>query len=375
MSNTSAIIPTYNRAVLLKETIESVLAQSLAPAEILIVDDGSDDNTTDIVASFGEQVTFIQKPENKGKADSLNKAIDRATGEYVWIVDDDDLVEPEALAKLTSLLEQSPEAGFSYGRHDRFSIAADGTRLHSDTGYWRNCTSEDFLTATLEDFFVHQPGMLVRRSLYGEVGPFDTQLMRSQDYDMLIRLARAAPCVSTEEVIFHQRQHEGDRGQGSARFSSAERDEKWIAYDQKIFSRLQESLTLSEYLPRGTEVTDDATRRLALIQRGTVFGRKKLWAQAISDFTAAAGLGGSNLNTSETGILRRAFGSKYGCPEIIRDRSLALSLRKIGQCRPAGKPILKALARGLLWQIRRAVESGDLQTAATLAHRALYLLI
>ncbi len=375
MSNTSAIIPTYNRAVLLKEAIESVLAQSLAPTEILVVDDGSDDNTADIVASFGEQVTFIQKPENKGKADSLNKAIEQATGDYVWIVDDDDLVDPEALATLTSLLEQFPEAGFSYGRHDRFSIAADGTRLHSDTGYWRNCTPEEFLTATLEDFFVHQPGMLVRRSLYDEVGPFDTQLVRSQDYDMLIRLARAAPCVSTEKVVFHQRQHEGDRGQGSARFSAAERDEKWIAYDQKIFSRQQESLTLSEYLPRGIEVADDATRRLALIQRGTIFGRKKLWAQAISDFTAAARIGGRNLDTSETGCLRRAFGSKYGCPELIRDRSLAQSLREIRQCRPAGKPILKALGRGLFWQIRRAIESGDLQTATTLVHRVLYLSI
>ena len=184
----SVIIPTFNRADLLRETIEAVLAQTRKPDEILIINDGSEDHTIDITAAFGAQVSLISKP-NSGKADSLNQAIAASTGSHIWIVDDDDIPRAEALAILTKLLAANTGAQIAYGRHIRFSQdTPGGPKTYQETGYWDTRGPEHFLIATLEDFFVHQPAMLVARALYDRAGPFNTDMIASEDYDMLVRL-------------------------------------------------------------------------------------------------------------------------------------------------------------------------------------------
>lgn len=369
MEATTAIIPTFNRATLLKACLDAVMAQTLPPAEILVVDDGSSDDTAAIAQSFGEPVTFVWKPENSGKARSLNLALERAQHALIWVIDDDDIVEPDALEKLTWLLRDRPEAGFSYGRHLRFSEDETGQRTLGDTGYWCTCAPDDFLTATLEDFFVHQPGMLARKALYDEVGPFDESLMRSQDYDMLVRLARAAPCIGTEDVVFLQRQHEGLRGEASRQFGAAERDAKWMAYDARIFRTLFADIELDEFLPRGHAMETKLDERRALIQRGVVYARKSLWDLAVPDFELAGESGGGPLSADEVAILRRAFASKYGCADILEDKTLIDRLRRLKLAEPGGGEILSELARGLRWRVREAAQSGAYRRAAHLAGR------
>ena len=80
----SVIIPTFNRADLLRETVQAVLDQTRPPDEILIVDDGSEDHTQKTIASFADAVTVLSKP-NSGKADSLNQAIAATSGTHIWI--------------------------------------------------------------------------------------------------------------------------------------------------------------------------------------------------------------------------------------------------------------------------------------------------
>ncbi len=208
---TSVIIPTHNRAAMLEQCLSAVRSQTISPLELIVVDDGSTDETQAIVAQAAPEARLMVQP-NRGKAAALNAAMALVRGEFVWIIDDDDIVLPHALEHLTRLLDQTPEADFAYGRHDRFMEAANGQRLMLGTGYWHDCTQDEFLQATLEDFFAHQPGMLVRRSAYIQVGAFDEALIRSQDYEMTLRLARVCTPVKSSMTVFLQRTHYWAKG-------------------------------------------------------------------------------------------------------------------------------------------------------------------
>lgn len=373
MTGVSVIVPTFNRAGFLRETLSSILSQSVAAEEVIVIDDASTDETGAVAESFGSRIRYIRKTENRGKADSLNQALALVSRPLVWIVDDDDLVVPEALARLTALIEANPEAGFVYGRHIRFEDHPTRGRTLLDTGYWTECSPEDFLIATLEDFFVHQPGMLVRRSLYERAGPFDTSLIRSQDYEHLIRLARLATCASTQDVVFLQRQHPGPRGLARNQISASERDSSWMAFDQKIFTALHADMALGEYLPKDQAIKSDEDERQALIQRGVIFGRKKLWTLAIADFRAASHLGSAPVGQREIAILRRAFSSKYGCEELFHDPEILKTLRGIRQTGPHGREICRHLGRGLRWRVREALGRGRLMASGRLGVGALAL--
>lgn len=365
----SVIVPTFNRAGLLKTSLEAVLAQTVKPAEIFVVDDRSSDDTAGAVAAFGSAVQLVRKPENRGKAHSINLAMTMVRQEAIWIVDDDDIVTEDALERLIGLLASQPDAGFAYGRHDRFHETEAGQRESLGTGYWQDCAPDNFLTSTLEDFFVHQPGMIARRESLTRAGPVNESLARSQDYDLLIRLARTSKCVSTQDVVFHQRQHDGDRGIGNDRFSAHERDAKWVSFDQTIFRKLHENMSLDEYLPGSQSVTTPADTRRALIQRGVIMARKKLWDLAILDFTTAAGTSDTSLSDTEQDTLRRAFGSKYGCREIIDTGDLARQIQTTRKAGPQGAAIVKALGRGLRWRIREAFAARDARSAVLYTRR------
>jgi glycosyltransferase involved in cell wall biosynthesis len=360
---TTVIVPTFDRAELLRDSLGSVLSQSRPPAEVIVIDDGSSDGTPDVARSFGRDVRYIRQ-ENAGKAAALNRAMGAARNPLIWIVDDDDIACPGALETLTELLRRAPHAGFSYGRHTRFRDAPDGTRHILGTGYWRDCDPSEFLVATLQDFFVHQPAMLVRRSLYEAAGPFDVTLPRSQDYRMLIELARRGACVSTSDVVFLQRQHGGDRGVAGKRFRAGDADAKWIEMDRRIFEDLDKDLALAEYLPGRPETLSPSATRRALLTRGAIMARKKLWPRALRDFRAAAALGLGPLDPAEAGIVRHAFAAKFGSREVLTDPDL----RAFVEAPPRGPTdmgsIRTALATGLRWRIREALGQGRLGEAA-----------
>ena len=110
----SVVVPTYNRAALLGECLDSLLNQDRRPEEILVVDDGSSDGTPDVVRSKDGPVRYLRQ-ENAGKAAALNRALAAVSGEAVWIVDDDDLAPPDALVRLTAAIETGPGTDLVYG--------------------------------------------------------------------------------------------------------------------------------------------------------------------------------------------------------------------------------------------------------------------
>lgn len=368
MDRTTVIVPTFERAGYLRECLDAVFAQTLPPGEVVVVDDGSQDDTAAVLESYGSRVRAVRKAENSGKAASLDLGLSLAACPLIWIVDDDDVVRPDALERLTALLAEHPRAGFAYGRHVRFEVDPDtGERRVMDTGYWRRCEPDEFLVATLEDFFAHQPGMLVRKSLYNRVGGFDSSLDRSQDYDMLIRLAAAAPAVSTDAVVFEQRVHAGPRGSGARRFAASRASQKWIEADQRIMRRSRAALPLEAYLPRKTAPLAPEERRRALLQRAVIMARKRLWEESVADLRSAAEATDAPLVEEDKEILRRTFSSKYGLSDMMDDEHASMLLVEAARTSaPVG--IGPALSRGLRWRVREALAARRLRYATRLMH-------
>ncbi len=189
-SSVAAILPTFNRAALLHECLDSLLAQTRQLDQIVVVDDGSADGTQAVLSHYAGRITILRQ-NNEGKAAALNHALKLVTCDYVWICDDDDIAEPYAAEVLADALDKDPGAGFSYAPFRRF-LDRDGTREILPMSYWPEKHLDDVLHRSLERYFIQQFASLVRRGVYSEVGPFDAALLRSQDYDMMLRIASRA---------------------------------------------------------------------------------------------------------------------------------------------------------------------------------------
>ena len=349
--NVTVLIPTFNRSAFLRESLESILAQTRPAHEIIIINDGSTDDTLEQLKAYEGRVRVLSK-SNAGKSAALNFGLKHVTGDLVWIFDDDDLAAPNALETLVGLLQANPEADMAYGRHERFAVDGSGEVRLLGTGYWTNCESDEFLTATLDDMFAHQQGMVVRKDLYDRVGAFDESLVRSQDYDMLIRLARVGTPVSTEEFVFQQRVHDGVRGTQTEQVQAKKRNSSWSQFDKVIFRNYYPQIKLNEYLSDGRSISDPLNKRHALLRRASVMARKKLWELAIKDLRAAERVSQAPLSKPETVALRSAFASKYGCEEILTNSMLIDELCDLADVSVVGAQIVSSLARGLRWRVR-----------------------
>lgn len=267
-SDVSVIVPTFNRAVVLGQTIDSLLRQTLPPAQVIIVDDGSTDDTADVVAGYGRSVDYIYQ-SNAGKPAALNTALARVTGTYTWILDDDDVACDDALERLSAALDAHPGCGFSYGTY--FVTAA--TTLES--GRMGAVIGESLVPdlgptglplALLEGCFLGGPCILVRTECYRVLGGYDERFIRSEDYEMSIRLARRWDGIrAAGGPHVYVRSHSGDRGSSADRFDIRDNYATFYKYDAMLFDELFDSMPLDEFLPPGAEI--ERSRRQAHLQR------------------------------------------------------------------------------------------------------------
>lgn len=370
----SVIVPTFNRADLLMETLEAVRQQLRTTDELIIVDDASEDDTPALLSKLNGKANVIRQSRNGGKSAALNAALSVAKKSMVWIVDDDDIVTPDARDRLANALIDNPDAGFSYGRHDRFLDDPEtGLRQHLSTGYWVECSTDELLISVMEDMFPHQPGMMVRRSLYQEVGPFRSEFDRSEDYEMLIRLAVAARGVAIPGIVFHQRVHAGTRGSKENPVLATQRDNNWLELGKQIASEVISELPLQLFLPE-RRLDGKLQVRRAHLQRGVVFARHHLWERAIQEFEAGTAALSSQLEPAETEIVKRATYSKFGIRDLLYDRDTLTRLSSVAMGTDAGKGIASALGQSLKWRIRSAILARDFALAFQ-AFRAYRLLV
>ena len=314
----TAIIPTYNRAAYLRESLSSVLGQTLPPVQVIVVDDGYEDNTGEVVAEFGSRIEYIWKP-NGGKSTALNLGLGHATGDLIWIFDDDDIAEPDFLCRMMRALEENPACGFAYGDYDFFAVD-EGDAKRPVAGALPTVGPDNlFLKVLLGGFttterrFVYQQHSLVKKSCYDEVGPFDEMLVRSQDFEMLVRLSHRFRAVKLEGVVFHLRVHQGMRGSGASQVSADRVVDTWLKNDQQLLRRIYEEYDLKDFVPEklfGSELTD-GQKFMALVQRSCIMARKGVWNKAALDFRLAGEISRRTqrraLTRAEEDVLRLFF--------------------------------------------------------------------
>jgi GT2 family glycosyltransferase len=205
----SVIIPTYNCARYLPEAIDSVLAQTYRDFEIIVVDDGSTDDTPDVLARYGEAILVIRQP-NQGRGAARNAGILAARGQYIAFLDADDLWLPEKLEKQVALLRARAGAGWVYSDHAL--LDANGGRGEGFLRLYGIRPAPDggrMLPALLKACVAQTGTVVVRAECFRKVGLFDVSFRRSQDYDMWIRLACHFETACVDEVLALYRQHAG----------------------------------------------------------------------------------------------------------------------------------------------------------------------
>jgi GT2 family glycosyltransferase len=200
----SVIIPTHNRGLLLEKAIRSVLAQTYPHREIIVVDDGSTDDTRSRVQAYVPSVRYIYQP-NQGAAAARNTGIAHGRGEYVAFLDDDDLWLPRKLELQAKLLVENPRVGLVYTW--RLLTDLEG---HVLPQIQRPMHRGNVLGELLLGCFVVPSVVMVRREWLDRVGLFDTGLRTGEDWDLWLRLAIAGCRFEVvPEVLVMNRFHAG----------------------------------------------------------------------------------------------------------------------------------------------------------------------
>jgi glycosyltransferase involved in cell wall biosynthesis len=198
----SVIIPCYNQAHFLGEAIDSVLAQTYPRFEVIVVDDGSTDNTSEVARRYPE--VRCTRQENRGLSAARNTGMCWSHGRYLVFLDADDRLLPIALEAGLECLSTSPESAFVFGHYEL--ISADGSFLSAKQ---RPCLTRDLYAVLLRDNCIRMHAtVMYRRAVLEYVGGFDTSLNACEDYELYLRVARKHSVNWHDKVVAQYRQHE-----------------------------------------------------------------------------------------------------------------------------------------------------------------------
>lgn len=197
----SVIIPTYNRAGYLREALDSIFAQTLPPWEVIVIDDGSTDDTLQVVNNAPGPVRFYQQA-HQGVAAARNLGLQNAAGDLIAWLDSDDLWEPEFLAAVVQLLAQDARLDGVYT--GLTMIDADGAELRKAG---RVESPDGLYQALVRDCFLATPSIVVKKTCYDQAGGFDPQFRVSEDYDMWLRLASRCRIMGISRPLVRIRVH------------------------------------------------------------------------------------------------------------------------------------------------------------------------
>lgn len=199
----SVIIPAYNAVRYIRETLDSVLAQTYPAFEAIIVDDGSTDDLETAVRPYraDQRIVFLRQ-ENRGIAGARNAGVARASGAYIAFLDADDIALPERIAVQAAFLENHPQYGIVYSRFQSFY---DGhpERFYS---YRRRFYAGDIFRPLLHHSFICPSTVMMRRETFEVVGGFDKDFRDAEDWDLWRRLAyRGTYFGFLDKVLVHTR--------------------------------------------------------------------------------------------------------------------------------------------------------------------------
>ena len=307
-SRVSVLVPTYNRARFLPASLDSILSQTLAPTEVIVIDDGCTDETPEIVRRYGDRLVYLPKP-NGGKSTALNLGLQHVRGDYVWIMDDDDIALPHALERLVAPLEADQGLGMSFSTRMIAGTLPDGSLGKAVERAIPSFPDSDlFLALVQHGNFIGQPAFIARTAVCHQVGPYNTALVRSQDFDMVLRLSAACRAIRVRGPVYIYRHHDGTRGSDADRFVVAQNARKWLFYDKMIYRQLLRDIPLQRYLSAAESLPLSRTSlRRAHLERMGLLWRGGLFAELLYDLEQAVKVPGPLSNEERQALVRRVL--------------------------------------------------------------------
>jgi glycosyltransferase involved in cell wall biosynthesis len=208
----SCIVPVFNGERYLREALDSILAQTYRPLEIIVVDDGSTDGSAEVVASYGDQVRYVRQRE-AGPAATRNRGLSLAKGAFVAFLDQDDIWHPEKLVRQMARFEIRPELDLCVTHIQNFWTSELKEEQEQYRDHPRAQPVPGYTTTTL----------LARSTCFDTVGQFNTALQFADAMDWFLRVARHGAVVELlADVLVYHRIHKTNL---TRRFAAASRDE------------------------------------------------------------------------------------------------------------------------------------------------------
>ena len=209
----SVVIPLYNKERAIINTLQSVLAQTYTDYEIIIVDDGSTDNSLNVVRKRiseleNERIRVIHK-ENGGVSSARNCGIKEAKGEYIALLDGDDLWEPNYLEEQIKLMHDFPDAGM-WGVNTAFIKYGKCWKWQQGMGDGFRGYVENYFGTSHNDLFCSS-SVVIRKDVFEKVGYFDERISSSEDLDMWYRIILKYPVVFYDKVLVYYNQDAENR--------------------------------------------------------------------------------------------------------------------------------------------------------------------
>ena len=198
----SVVIPSYNSARYVVTAVESVLGQTFRDYEILVVDDGSTDDTKEVLSKYGESIRYLYKP-NGGVSSARNYGIEKARGKYVALLDADDFWMPEKLAKQIAVLEADENIGLCYASTEKVD-----ENMQTVIGYIEADSYEDYCEALLLNLNIVAgscSSAIVRRDVAQQTNGFDAEFSTCADWEYWLRLSLLTKFAPVSEYLVKYR--------------------------------------------------------------------------------------------------------------------------------------------------------------------------
>jgi glycosyltransferase involved in cell wall biosynthesis len=201
----SVIIPTYNRGWILTEAIDSVLAQDYKDYELIVVDDGSTDNTREILDTYGRDIVVLRQT-NKGVSAARNRGIAQAGGQLVAFLDSDDIWQPRKLSRQVDFFKLNPDAVIN--QTEEIWIR-NGVRVNPKDRHRK--PSGMIFERSLGLCLVSPSAVMIQKTLFDAVGVFDENLPACEDYDLWLRISCRYPVHLIDTPLIIKRGGHGDQ--------------------------------------------------------------------------------------------------------------------------------------------------------------------
>lgn len=221
MPKVSIIIPAYNSSRFISEAIKSIFNQTFKDFEIIVIDDGSTDDTKDVLKPFIHQIQYIFK-ENGGVASARNVGIRMSKGKYIAFLDYDDIWLPNKLELQVQILDTCPQVGLVHT--DNLFLINNETSSHTCKSKIKDkklLSGRIFKSLLMQKFFLTCSTVMVRKVCFDKVGLFDISLPPADDFDMWLRITKEWDCAYIDIPLVKYRIHSSNISRNHQKMHSA----------------------------------------------------------------------------------------------------------------------------------------------------------